>query len=117
MSAGRAFQPQSPGATARPARSSSPRRPPRSPRALFGHGNSTDFQGLDMGMPGAIRQLNARLPMLQELRPPTGGGLRPLYPSDIPWGDGASGRPHQVAPDAFVPPRPQSRTLAVPHSR
>jgi hypothetical protein len=38
---------------------------------------------------------------------PTGGGLRPLYPSDIPWGDGASGRPHQVARDAFVPSRPE----------
>ena len=42
-------------------------------------------------------------------RAPVGGGLRPLYPSDIPWGDGASGRPHQVAPDAFVPPRPECR--------
>jgi hypothetical protein len=26
-----------------------------------------------------------------------------LYPSDIPWGDGASGRPHQVAEDNSFP--------------
>src|SRR5580692_176990 len=46
---------------------------------------------------------------------PAGGGLRPLYRSDISWGDGASGRLHQVAPEAVGPatPRP-SRTRTPP---